>query len=82
MTLFHAGTVPGRGWKASDFRKKLQVRVVRCEDMEMEFDLVGADASLANAFRRVIIEEVPTMAIEKVHMINNTSIIQVITILN
>lgn len=41
----------------------------------LQFDLVGVDASLANAIRRVLIAEVPTMAIEKVFVMNNTSII-------
>ena len=42
----------------------------------MEFDLVGVDASIANAFRRILIAEVPTMAIETVYVFNNTSVIQ------
>ena len=32
--------------------------------------------AIANAFRRILISEVPTMAIEKVFIVNNTSIIQ------
>ena len=43
---------------------------------EIEFDMVGIDASIANAFRRILLAEVPTMAIEKVHIYNNTTIIQ------
>jgi DNA-directed RNA polymerase I and III subunit RPAC1 len=42
----------------------------------MEFDLIGVDCSLANAFRRILISEVPTMAIEKVFVHNNTSLFQ------
>jgi len=42
----------------------------------MEFDLVGIDASIANAFRRLLLAEVPTMAIETVFVFNNTSVIQ------
>jgi DNA-directed RNA polymerase alpha subunit len=42
----------------------------------MEFDLVGVDASIANAFRRLLLAEVPTMAIETVFVFNNTSVIQ------
>lgn len=41
------------------------------------FDLIGVDAAIANALRRVLIGEVPTMAIEHVFIHNNTSIIQV-----
>ncbi len=42
----------------------------------MEFDLIGVDASLANSFRRILLAEIPTMAIEKVYVYNNTSVIQ------
>lgn len=42
----------------------------------MEFDLIGIHPFLANTFRRLIISDVPSMAIEKVHILNNTSIIQ------
>lgn len=42
----------------------------------MEFDLIGVHPFLANTFRRVILSDVPTMAIDKVHILNNTSIIQ------
>ncbi|KAL4237293.1 DNA-directed RNA polymerases I and III subunit RPAC1 [Mactra antiquata] len=38
--------------------------------------MIGIDAAIANAFRRILLAEVPTMAIEKVHIYNNTSIIQ------
>ena len=41
----------------------------------MEFDLVGVDASFANALRRILISEVPSMAIEKVYMFENSSCI-------
>ena len=42
----------------------------------MEFDLIGVDAAIANAFRRILLAEVPTMAIEDVYIWNNTSVIQ------
>ena len=47
------------------------------EDNELEFDLKGLDPAIANALRRVLLEEVPTMAIEHVFIINNTSILPV-----
>ncbi len=74
----YPGTVPGKQWSVDDFKKRLRISIVKKEDSELEFDLVGVDPSLANAFRRILISEVPTMAIEKVHIYNNTSIIQVI----
>ncbi len=42
----------------------------------LEFDMVGVDPAIANALRRILIAEVPTVAIEHVFVINNTSIIQ------
>jgi len=38
--------------------------------------MVGVDAPVANALRRILIAEVPTMTIEKVFIYNNTSIMQ------
>ncbi|XP_016464781.1 uncharacterized protein LOC107787692 [Nicotiana tabacum] len=58
------------------FRNNFKVEVVRLDEDELEFDMIGIDPSLANAFRRILIAEVPTMAIEKVLIANNTSIIQ------
>ncbi|KAH3732575.1 DNA-directed RNA polymerase I subunit 42/43 [Pelomyxa schiedti] len=37
-------------------------------------DIVGIDASLANALRRILLSEVPTMCIENVYVNNNTSV--------
>ena len=42
----------------------------------MTFSLVGVDASIANAFRRILIAEVPTLAIEDVYITQNSSIVQ------
>jgi len=62
-------------WDLEKFRKLLKIRIVKKADLEMEFDLIGVDPSIANAFRRIMISEVPSMAIEKVYLYNNTSII-------
>ncbi len=43
----------------------------------MQFELVGVDPSIANALRRILLAEVPTMAIEHVFIKNNTSIMPV-----
>ena len=58
------------------FRSNLRVEVVKKSGFDLEFDLVGVEPSLANAIRRLLISDVPSMAIEKVYMYNNTSIIQ------
>merc|ERR1712093_311669 len=38
--------------------------------------MVGADPAIANALRRIMIAEVPTMAIDQVFIVKNTSLIQ------
>jgi DNA-directed RNA polymerase I and III subunit RPAC1 len=45
------------------------------DNEEIVFDLIGAEPPLANALRRILIAEIPTIAIEKVNMWQNTSII-------
>lgn len=63
-------------WSEEKFKERFKIKVISLEDSTIEFDMIGIDASIANAFRRILIAEVPTMAIEKVHMYNNTSIVQ------
>ncbi|CAN0037760.1 unnamed protein product, partial [Ectocarpus sp. 12 AP-2014] len=58
--------------------KTLDVKVVRSgggHKNELVFDLVGVDASIANALRRILLAEVATVAIEHVYMFMNSSII-------
>jgi len=65
-------------WDYGEFTARLAVRVTRLTkgaDAALEFDLVGCDASFANALRRILIAEVATVAIEHVFVVNNTSII-------
>lgn len=49
--------------------------MLHINEEEIVFDLVGAEPPLANALRRILIAEIPTMAIERVNMWQNTSII-------
>ncbi|ORX98974.1 DNA-directed RNA polymerases I and III subunit RPAC1-like protein [Basidiobolus meristosporus CBS 931.73] len=72
------GVHPGYddSFQLETFKKNLKVKIWRVSPTEMEFDLVGVDASIANAFRRILISEVPTMAVEHVYFMNNTSVIQ------
>ncbi len=56
-------------------RARLRIHIVKLDAEEMVFDLIGADASLANALRRILLAEVPTMAIETVHLFANSSIL-------
>ncbi|KAL1927088.1 hypothetical protein VTP01DRAFT_5051 [Rhizomucor pusillus] len=62
-------------WDLEEFKRNFKITINHLTPHSIEFDLIGVDASIANAFRRILIAEVPTMAIEKVYVINNTSII-------
>lgn len=60
----------------TDFQQKLKINVIELTDEVIVFDLIGVDASIANALRRILLAEVPTVAIETIYMHTNTSIIQ------
>ncbi|EFJ30679.1 hypothetical protein SELMODRAFT_409226 [Selaginella moellendorffii] len=62
--------------RLGDFRRNFHVEIKSLTEDDLEFDMIGIDAALANAFRRILIAEVPTMAIEKVLIKDNTSVIQ------
>ncbi|XP_061546578.1 DNA-directed RNA polymerases I and III subunit RPAC1 [Phycodurus eques] len=72
------GNYPGYDdtWDMQTFQKSFRIDVAQLTENLMEFDMVGIDAAIANAFRRILLAEVPTMAIEKVFIYNNTSIVQ------
>lgn len=63
-------------FSVENFKKGMKIIIESSKELELEFDLIGVTPALANAFRRLMISEVPSMAIEKVHIYNNTSIIQ------
>eukprot|EP01004_Peranema_trichophorum_P006088 NODE_4924_length_1094_cov_60.009269_g4376_i0.p1 GENE.NODE_4924_length_1094_cov_60.009269_g4376_i0~~NODE_4924_length_1094_cov_60.009269_g4376_i0.p1 ORF type:complete len:346 (+),score=75.55 NODE_4924_length_1094_cov_60.009269_g4376_i0:51-1088(+) len=46
------------------------------DGLELQFDMIGTCAPIANTIRRVMMEDVPTMAIETVDFVTNTSVIQ------
>ncbi|KAL0112135.1 hypothetical protein PUN28_013407 [Cardiocondyla obscurior] len=58
------------------FLKNFKVNIVREQDREIEFDLIGCHTSIPNAFRRILLSEVPSIAIEQVYIVNNTSLLQ------
>ncbi|KAI7834586.1 DNA-directed RNA polymerase [Kickxella alabastrina] len=60
----------------SGFKESFDLKIIYVTPTDIEFDLIGVDASIANALRRILIAEIPTMAIEKVYMVNNTGIVQ------
>lgn len=52
------------------------MRFHRNAPLECVFSLVGLDASLANAFRRILLAEIPMLAVEDVFVQQNTSVVQ------
>lgn len=57
------------------FKKNLKINIIEKSEDAMVFDVIGISPPFANALRRVMISEVPTMAIEDVYIRNNTSIL-------
>ena len=54
-------------------RFKPQIKIIDMKSDTIEFLLLNADLAFANSLRRVIISEVPTMAIDMVQVKENTS---------
>lgn len=59
----------------SQFEKDLQISVREQTEDKMVIQLTGVDASLMNALRRTMMDDVPTMAIDRAVMYQNTSVI-------
>mmetsp|Transcript_77582 Transcript_77582/g.225155 ORF Transcript_77582/g.225155 Transcript_77582/m.225155 type:complete len:374 (+) Transcript_77582:62-1183(+) len=57
------------------FREGFEMNILQDEGDELVFELIGCDTSFANALRRILLAEVPTVALEYVYMWNNTSLI-------
>ncbi|KAJ5671684.1 DNA-directed RNA polymerase I and III subunit RPAC1 [Penicillium longicatenatum] len=72
------GHWPGEshGWALDQFKKDFKVEYHHNDPYEASFSLIGLDAAVANAFRRILMAEIPTLAIETVYVHNNTSVIQ------
>jgi DNA-directed RNA polymerase I and III subunit RPAC1 len=63
-------------WSVEKFKRNFRVQIHKNEPLDAVFSLIGIDASIANAFRRILLSEIPTLAIETVYITNNTSIVQ------
>ncbi|KAJ5267508.1 DNA-directed RNA polymerase I and III subunit RPAC1 [Penicillium angulare] len=72
------GHWPGEshGWALDQFKQDFKVEYHRNDRYEASFSLIGLDAAVANAFRRILMNEIPTLAIETVYVHDNTSVIQ------
>ncbi|KAK9824049.1 hypothetical protein WJX72_007346 [[Myrmecia] bisecta] len=62
-------------WSQEQFEEDFSIHINSIDEHDIEFDMRHVDPSIANAVRRILISEVPTMAIEHVFFVNNTSII-------
>jgi len=64
------------GFNVTKAEEQLIMSITKLDNFDMEFDMIGYDAGIANALRRILLLDVPCMAIEKVYMYQNTSIMQ------
>lgn len=62
------------GLDMGKFEEECGVTIESITEEEVIFDLKGTDAPIANAIRRVLLSEVATMAIEKVYIHGNDSV--------
>jgi DNA-directed RNA polymerase I and III subunit RPAC1 len=58
------------------WKKEFTCKIMSLSPIEMEFDLIGLDASIANAIRRFIVAEVPSICIEEVYSVINDGVMQ------
>ena len=63
-------------WDIEKFKNKFEIKITNLSERTGTFDLIHIDTSIANAFRRIMIAEVPSVAAETVYMFMNTSVIQ------
>lgn len=57
-----------------DFKNNLEIEVSFCDPDRVVFDLVHVNAPIANAIRRILLVEVPSIAVETVFVHSNNSI--------
>ncbi|PHH67162.1 hypothetical protein CDD81_2931 [Ophiocordyceps australis] len=72
------GHVPGEdmAYSLERFREAVSVVLHQNKGNWASFSLIGVDASLSNAFRRIMLAEIETLAVENVFIEDNTSVIQ------
>lgn len=76
-STYSRGTFPeDLPWDFDTWRDGFRIKILEIAEDDMVFDMTGIDVSLANAFRRILLAEVPTMAIEKVFVHNNTGVLR------
>jgi len=68
----HTATYEGYGKLEHELNPSIEI--IESSFEKIVFDLKGVDPAFANALRRVLIAEVPGVAIEQVYFSNNTSV--------
>ncbi|KAH3679589.1 hypothetical protein WICMUC_000922 [Wickerhamomyces mucosus] len=63
-------------WDLTKFKSKFDIKISYISERVANFDLINIDTSVSNAFRRIMLSEVPSVAAEQVYIFNNTSVIQ------
>lgn len=63
-------------WDIEKIKLQLEISISHAAPRLTNFDLVHLDTLIANAFRRIMIAEVPSVAAETVYVFNNTLVIQ------
>jgi len=65
-----------RTYSFKEFVENFRIIINEVTDEIIRFEMIGIDVSLANALRRILISEIPTMAIETVRLYQNTGTLQ------
>ncbi|CAD24930.1 DNA-DIRECTED RNA POLYMERASE I [Encephalitozoon cuniculi GB-M1] len=53
---------------------EIEIRITEYSSEKLEFDLINVDCSIANALRRILSSEVPTMAVRDIFLKENESV--------
>lgn len=75
-TDFPGHSTEENAWDLEKFKRSFEIDISYIAGRTANFDLIHIDTSIANAFRRVMLAEVPSVAAETVYIFNNTSVIQ------
>ncbi|KAG0442252.1 DNA-directed RNA polymerase II subunit rpb3 [Dictyocoela muelleri] len=58
----------------NDMLRKIEIKIIHYEELYLEFDIKNAPISFLNAIRRILINEIPTIAIDKVIIYENSGV--------
>lgn len=61
-------------WSVDKFMSEFQVTISSFTPESIEFDLINIDCTFTNAIRRILVAEVPSFAIDRVYLYQNTSV--------